>query len=89
MSIIGAWRQRQRFSAALEPQEWDLIFSDYTIPGFSGTQALSIVRGRGYEVPFIFNSGMIGVDIAMGNIKRLIPAIERELRDARQRCERK
>jgi diguanylate cyclase (GGDEF)-like protein len=79
----------------------DLIIADYTMPGFSGTAALTIVRDRGLEVPFIFVSGTIGEEIAVeamkngaddyiikNNLNRLLPAINRELRDAEVRRER-
>ncbi len=92
----------ETFSAALISQEWDLILSDYTMPDFNGTQALSIVRGREFDTPFIFISGTNGEDRAVeamkagaqdylikDNIKRLVPVIERELRDARFRRERR
>ena len=92
----------ETLSAALGSQAWDLILADYTMPGFNGTQALSIVRGCGFDSPFIFVSGTMGEDRAVeamkagaqdylikGNIKRLVPAIERELQDARVRRERK
>jgi diguanylate cyclase (GGDEF)-like protein/PAS domain S-box-containing protein len=85
---------------ALDGQEWDIIFSDYTMPQFSGTQALSLVRGRGLDVPFIFVSGTIGEDTAVSamhagaqdyimkdNYKRLLPAVERELREIALRRE--
>lgn len=81
--------------------ELDLIIADYTMPGFSGTAALTIVRDRGLEVPFIFVSGTIGEEIAVeamkngaddyiikNNLNRLLPAINRELRDAQVRRER-
>jgi diguanylate cyclase (GGDEF)-like protein len=81
--------------------ELDVIIADYTMPGFSGTAALSIVRDRGLEVPFIFVSGTIGEEIAVeamkngaddyiikSNLNRLIPAINRELRDAQVRRDR-
>ena len=71
------------------------------MPGFSGTAALSQVRDRGLELPFIFVSGSIGEEIAVDamkngaddyiikdNLSRLIPAINRELRDADVRRER-
>jgi diguanylate cyclase (GGDEF)-like protein len=88
-------------SAALDDHEWDLVIADYTMPGFSGTAALTIVRDRGLEMPFIFVSGTIGEEIAVdamkngaddyiikNNLSRLIPAINRELRDAEVRRER-
>jgi diguanylate cyclase (GGDEF)-like protein len=84
-----------------DEHELDVIIADYTMPGFSGTAALSIVRDRGLEVPFIFVSGTIGEEIAVeamknggddyiikSNLNRLIPAINRELRDAQVRRDR-
>src|SRR5687767_2380089 len=85
----------------LEESEWDLVIADYTIPGFSGTQALSIVREQHPDLPFIFVSATIGEDTAVaamktgaqdyimkGNLARLAPAVERELREAAVRRER-
>lgn len=81
--------------------EWDLVIADYTMPGFSGTSALAIVRERYPDLPFIFVSGTIGEDTAVAamrtgahdyimktNLARLAPAVERELRDATVRRER-
>jgi hypothetical protein len=88
-------------TSSLDSQEWDVILCDYTMPGFTGTQALSMVRSRGLDVPFIFVSGTIGEEIAVAamkagaqdyvikdNLRRLVPAIDRELREARGRRER-
>ena len=88
-------------SAALDAQTWDIVLCDFNMPRFSGLEALQIVRGRGLDVPFIFVSGAIGEDVAVaamkagaqdyvmkGQLKRLPPAIERELRDAAVRRER-
>ena len=85
----------------VQGHDLDVIIADYTMPGFSGTAALTIVRDRGLEVPFIFVSGTIGEEIAVeamkdgaddyiikNNLNRLIPAINRELRDAEVRRER-
>jgi two-component system, cell cycle sensor histidine kinase and response regulator CckA len=81
---------------------WDLIVCDYFMPKFSGMEALNLLRSTGSEVPFIFVSGQIGEDngvaalkqgaqdyVMKGNLKRLIPAVERELREVEQRRERK
>jgi diguanylate cyclase (GGDEF)-like protein/PAS domain S-box-containing protein len=86
--------------AALQRQDWDVVFTDYTMPRFSGVDALRLVRSHGYEMPVIFVSGTIGEDTAVeamrlgandyimkGNLKRLLPALERELADARARRE--
>ncbi len=87
-------------AAALE-EPWDLAIADFTMPGFSGTAALRAVRERGTDMPFIFVSGTIGEETAVaamhegahdyiikGNLKRLLPAVERELREAAVRRER-
>ena len=85
----------------LHQSEWDLVIADYTMPGFSGTKALAIVREQHPDLPFIFVSGTIGEDTAVaamktgahdyimkGNLARLAPAVERELREATVRRER-
>lgn len=46
-------------------QDWDLILSDYNLPGYSGLAALESVRSLGLLVPFILVSGEIGEDIAV------------------------
>ena len=87
---------------ALGRQDWDVVLTDYTMPRFSGVDALRLVRNHGYEMPVIFVSGTIGEDTAVeamrlgandyimkGNLKRLLPALERELADARVRWERR
>lgn len=85
----------------LEQAEWDIVIADYTMPGFSGTRALALVRAEHPDLPFIFVSGTIGEDTAVaamktgahdyimkGNLKRLPPAVARELREAAVRRER-
>jgi len=85
----------------LNESEWDLVIADYTMPGFSGTKALAIVREQHADVPFIFVSGTIGEDTAVAamrtgahdyimkdNLTRLPPAVARELREAAVRRER-
>jgi two-component system, cell cycle sensor histidine kinase and response regulator CckA len=87
--------------AALDAQPWDVVLCDYTMPRFSGLAALQMVRSRGLDIPFIFVSGAMGEDVAVaamkagaqdyvmkGHLKRLPPAIDRELRDAAVRRER-
>jgi two-component system, cell cycle sensor histidine kinase and response regulator CckA len=86
----------------LDAAPWDIIISDYSMPGFSGTMALSMVREKGLEIPFVFVSGTIGEEVAVnamrvgaqdyimkGNLTRLLPAIQRELREAQLRREHK
>ena len=45
--------------AAIKNQMWDIIISDYRMPGFSGMTALAIVRCRDKDVPFILLSGLM------------------------------
>lgn len=85
----------QDMQELLRSEKWDLIISDYTMPGFGGLQALEIAKQDSPGIPFIIVSGNIGEDIAAaamvagahdyvmkGNLARLLPAIERELREA-------
>ena len=87
---------------ALEQKEWDIIIADYVLPQFSAPDALELLKKKDIDLPFIIVSGVIGEDTAVaamkagahdfmtkGNLKRLIPAIERELREAEVRRERK
>lgn len=87
--------------AVLAAQEWDLVVSDFSMPLFSGLDALRLVRTTGSDAPFIFVSGTMGEDTAVAalkegaqdylvktNLKRLGPAVERELREAKERKER-
>jgi DNA-binding NtrC family response regulator len=89
-------------AAALEQQTWDLVIADYSLPQFSGTAALELLQSTGLDVPFIIISGSVGEDVAVavmksgahdyimkGNVKRLIPSVERELRDAEVRRRRR
>ena len=91
---------RNEFVQALEAGGFDLILSDYTIPGFDGRSALQLARERRPEVPFIFVSGTIGEDTAIEALKngatdyvlkhrpiRLIPAVDRALKEMQERDE--
>ena len=79
---------------ALEQGQWDLIISDHQMPNFDSLGALETLNSSGKDIPFIIVSGMIGEDTAVlamksgaddylrkDNLKRLVPAIERELED--------
>ena len=92
---------RADFTEQLEKNKFDLIFSDYTMPGFDGRSALVIAREKAPKTPFIFVSGTIGEDSAIEVLKngatdyvlknrlmRLIPATDRALREAEERAER-
>lgn len=90
------------FLASMDSQSWDLIISDFRLPTFSGMKAYEIFHSRGIDVPFIMISGTIGEELAVdamrrgvndylmkGNLARLAPAVERELREAAHRRERR
>ena len=89
-------------SEALNRGGWDLIIADYLMPQFSAPAALATMKEHELDLPFIIVSGKIGEDTAVealkagahdfivkGNLARLVPAIERELREAVVRRERK
>jgi two-component system, cell cycle sensor histidine kinase and response regulator CckA len=88
--------------AALQKQDWDVIIADYSLPQFDAPAALAILQGSGLDIPFIVVSGSIGEDLAVAMMKagandyllkdklsRLVPAVEREMREANIRCERR
>lgn len=83
---------------ALDAQQWDLIITDHNMPSFSSGEALTLAREYDHNIPFILVSGSIGEEIAVdamksgvhdyvmkNNLTRLLPAIERELREAENR----
>lgn len=85
-------------AAALANGEWDVLIADYTLPRFSGPQALHMLHASGLDLPFIILSGTIDEEeavsslkagahdfITKGNLARLVPAIERERREAANR----
>jgi signal transduction histidine kinase len=93
---------RDEFEQALDREVWDVIFADHVLPGYSGLSALKAVQKRDLDVPFIIVSGKIGEDTAVEAMKagahdyvmklnsaRLAPAVDRELREFRQRQERR
>jgi hypothetical protein len=101
-AVIERVETPESMKMALEKGKWDVIISDYILPKFSGLAALGILKGTGLDLPFIIVSGKIGEDIPVdamkagahdyimkGNLKRLVPAVERELREAEIRRERR
>jgi signal transduction histidine kinase len=87
---------------ALEGGAWDIVISDHNMPGFSGDEALRLVKERSPDVPFIVVSGTRGEDqavdvmragasdfIVKARLHRLVPVIERELDEAAARREQR
>ena len=92
----------EALGSALDRQHWDLIIADYQLPRFDGLAALAFVKAKGLDVPFIIVSGYITEETAVAAMKagahdylmkdklaRLGPAVERELREAEVRRERR
>ncbi|NQT48035.1 MAG: PAS domain S-box protein [Chloroflexi bacterium] len=91
----------EAMATALGGQKWDIVIADYVLPNFSVPAALDLLKRRGLALPFIIVSGAVGEEtavsamkagahdfIAKSNLTRLIPAVERELREAEERRER-
>src|SRR5919202_4302740 len=89
-------------NTALDNQLWDIVIADYTLPCFSAPAALNLLKERGVDLPFIIVSGTIGEDIAVaamkagahdylmkGKLARLVPAVERECKEAIERRKRR
>ena len=89
-------------AAALAEGEWDAILSDYNLPQFDAPAALRVVQASGLDLPFIIVSGTITEESAVtalragardfitkSNLARLAPALERELRAAQDRRDRR
>jgi putative nucleotidyltransferase with HDIG domain len=92
----------EAMQSALTQKAWDLILSDYTMPQFNAPKALAVLKASGLDLPFIISSGTIGEETAVtalkagahdffvkGKFARLGPAIERELREAQTRRQRR
>ena len=87
-----------KMKEALTTGAWDVVIADYSLPQFSGLAALTLLQAEGLDIPFILVSGAVGEEIAVqamkagandflskGNLKRLAPAIQREMREAEER----
>ena len=90
------------FLASIDHGGFDLIFADYTLPSFDGHSALKITQEKCPDVPFIFISGTLGEEVAIEAFKigatdyvikerlsRIAPSVQRALREAKERAERK
>ena len=93
---------RDEFEAALKDFNPDLVFSDYSLPGFGGIQAMVLAREHAPDLPFILVTGALGEELAVESIRRgatdyilkdrlyqLVPAVLRAVREAEQRTQRR
>ncbi|MFW5799986.1 MAG: histidine kinase dimerization/phosphoacceptor domain -containing protein, partial [Spirochaetota bacterium] len=87
---------------SLDEESWDAIISDYYMPNFTALDALNILKEKDPDLPFIIVSGAIGEETAVkamregandyimkNELTRLIPAIEREIKETKIRRENK
>src|SRR5947207_8676008 len=93
---------KSAFLQELEHNPPDLILSDHGLPSFDGFTALAIARDKCPEVPFIFVTGSLGEEMTIATFEsgaadyvlknrmaRLVPAVQRALREAEERTRRK
>jgi signal transduction histidine kinase len=93
---------RAEFVAGLQDDRIDLILADYKLPSFDGLSALKLALDARADLPFIFVSGSLGEEVAIEAVKigatdyvvksrlsRLVPSVQRALREARERADRK
>ena len=84
--------------AALDSSSWDIVITDHNLPEFGSEAAILQIRQAGHDLPIIIVSGSIGEEVAVAamksgahdyimknNLSRLVPAVERELREAKNR----
>lgn len=92
---VDTW---EAMDAALDEDPWDVILADHSMPLFSAPEALRLLQQRGLDIPFIIVSGHIEEVTAVSSMQagahdyimkdrlaRLVPAVERELREAEMR----
>ncbi len=85
---------RRALKKTLLQKEWDIIITDHNMPDFDSSTALDVIKKLDLDIPVIIVSGSIGEDVAVdamragahdyimkNNLARLVPAIERELRE--------
>ena len=92
----------EQMQRALDDQPWDVVLSDFSMPRFSLAEALHLVQQKGLDIPFVIVSATIGEEAAVEamragahdyvlkhRLSRLVPAVQRELREATVRRERR
>lgn len=84
----------EQLREALAREKWNLVISDYNVPGFSPLSALAIVRENSKHLPFIVVSGLVGEEsvadmmkagvedfVIKSRLERLTPVVKRALRE--------
>lgn len=98
MRVENAAATRQ----AMLARPWDAVLSDHSMPGFNALAALELMQELHLDLPFIIVSGVIDEETAIAamragahdylskdHLDRLVPAVEREIREAKNRTERR
>ncbi|CAK0740080.1 diguanylate cyclase [Gammaproteobacteria bacterium] len=92
----------EQMRTALHERAWDIVLCDYQLPGFRADMALAVLQESAMDIPFIIVSGAIGEELAVAlmkagahdyvmknNLARLAPAVQREIKEACERKERR
>ena len=95
-------QNQAEFSGALEKGRFDIVLADYSLPSWTGIDALEVARQKCPDTPFLLISGTIGEQAVVDSLKsgatdyvlkqwpeRLVPAVCRAVREARERAQRK
>ena len=101
-AVVVLATSRAEFESALTNGEFDIVLADYTLPTFTGIQALEIVQAKTPQTPFLLVSGTIGEQAAIESLRagatdyvlkhspeRLVPAVRRAVEEARERMRRR
>ena len=88
--------------SALAARAWDVVLSDFNVPGFGAFPALALLRESRLDIPFILVSGVVGEEVVVALMKagahdcvmkdhlaRLAPAVKREVGEAEERLARR
>src|ERR1017187_7743437 len=86
----------------LQSEEWQIVISDFHMSDFDGLMALQVFKEAGLDIPFILVSAVVGEETAVlamkqgahdyvmkGNLTRLVPVVQRELREAEMRAQQR
>lgn len=101
-AIIDRADSHDALQAALARNTYDVVLSEYSMPALSPHEALKVLADKRLDIPFILVTGTVGENraaaimragahdfILKDDLSRLVPAIQRELREARDRNERR
>ena len=101
-AVFERVQSREELLRALNDPTWDIVLSDFNVPGLNYVEALGLVQSTSIDLPIVLVSGSLGEECAVDllkqgtwnfvlkdNLTRLVPAIEQSLREASERRSRK